>query len=77
MRGHPGLLAWYISDDTVNWPHDALRAVYDQIKSWDPHHPVSAAMAWVSGPSHCQQSPLSYQSPCLISVALSLCQFAA
>ena len=45
-RHHPGLLAWYIADDTVNWPHDGLRTVYRTIKSWDPYHPASIAMAW-------------------------------
>jgi hypothetical protein len=46
IKGHRALLAWYISDDTVNWYHDPLRDVYRAIKRWDPHHPVSAAMAW-------------------------------
>jgi hypothetical protein len=45
-RRHPALLAWYIADDTVNWPHDGLRSVYMAIKTWDPYHPASIAMAW-------------------------------
>ena len=45
-RRHPALLAWYIADDTVNWPHEPLKQVYHSIKLWDPYHPASIAMAW-------------------------------
>lgn len=40
FKDHPGVLGWYLTDDTLPYPFEKVGQLYKYVKKLDPYHPI-------------------------------------